>query len=242
MSGSIRNTVRNTISAADPRFVFGSITLSLVVLVFGTVYAPLFLHRYIHMVVGIMWTTTNIFIAFIIGPVLRQMDENSQVNFFRQFTPKVVFLLPMLLILAISIGLPLAIQMRLFTHPIPWLALLFFVNVTGILLIFGWRFNAWTDRRWQTPFVLLVLLSLIGVGMTIRQFQMTTTNMTLTLIDGTLLILNGLGLILANNLRVCSELFSNKPNTSIIVGLALQNTVLARVQIFLQLVIIISVL
>ncbi|MDY7081958.1 MAG: hypothetical protein SXQ77_06015, partial [Halobacteria archaeon] len=102
--------------------------------------------------------------------------------------------------------------------------------------------DVWWDWRWATTFVLTGLTSLIWFVSTLGNFEMATWNMVATLVVGTLLIYNGIGIILPGDIRVGREVGSEDTDKSVISYISKRNTRLARLQLFLQLVIIISVL
>lgn len=242
MAKAVRETMRTVVWQASPAFAAVAAVIAIGVPLYADLAAPFVQHRFIHLVTGILWTGTDLLIGVVIGSVIGRMETPSQVAFLEQFVPKLVFFLPMLLFVAIGSGVPLAMAIKPFPHAAPWLALFVFVNVVGVMLLFGWRFDAWRDDRWRVPFFVATTTLLTPVVLTLPQFGMTSIGMALTLTVGTLLVLNGFGLVLSANLRSCLELQTDDPDESLVVALAQQLSTLARVQVLLQFLIVLSVL
>ncbi|MFB6082957.1 MAG: hypothetical protein ABEJ94_01775 [Halorientalis sp.] len=242
MAKTVREAMRTVVRQAGPGFAVVTAVLAIAVPGYAVTAASLVQHRFVHLVTGILWTGTDLLIGVVVGPVIGRMETPSRIAFLEQFVPRLVFFLPMLLIVAIGSGVPLAMALKPFPHAAPWLALFVFVNVVGVLLLFGWRFDAWHDDRWRVPTFVATTTLLTPVVMTLPQFAMTSTGMVLTLTVGTLLVLNGFGLILSANLRSCLELQADDPDETRIVDLAHQLSTLTRVQVLLQFLIVLSVL
>ena len=63
---------------------------------------------FFHVVSGALWTGIDLFLGFIIGPVLGRMSIPSRVEFSRRFMPKMVLLMPTLVITTMAAGWQLA--------------------------------------------------------------------------------------------------------------------------------------
>lgn len=239
---SVRKSISGLLAAANPAFATAIIGTVITVGLYGFVTSSVFRVRYLHLVLGLLWTGCNLLLGLVIGPTLSELDDRRAAAVYGRTAPRLTLLLPALLILVIGIGLPLAVQMHLFPHAGPWLALFMFLNLTGVLLVFGWRFDAWQDWRWITPVTLVTLASVGLFVATLSQFGMTLRSMLLTLIVGSMILINGLGLILSGNLKASLEARTQDPNTGLIAAIGRQNTALARLQILLQITIILSVL
>ncbi|MFB6198241.1 MAG: hypothetical protein ABEI52_08250, partial [Halobacteriaceae archaeon] len=222
-------------------FVIGTIGVGLGILGFALGDATVQDHRYIHMTIGITWMSVNLFLGLILYPVANQLDEEIRGMLYAHLAPKLTVFLPTLLIVAIGSGLPLAIQMNQFPNPEPWLAIAALVIVIGVSLAFGWQLNAWRDTRWQGIIGLGSVGSIAWVAMTYSQLHGLSGAMLLTLLIGSLAIINGMGLILAGNIRICSMLTSRDPDYGAIATIGQRNVYLARIQVFLLVLIVDSV-
>lgn len=85
-------------------------------------------------------------------------------------------------------------------------------NLSPVLLLLGWRLEAWSDRRWQAVFAVDSVGSLTWVELTIGQFQMPTPVMILTLAIVTVLSVQGFGFLLSGEVRMYLEMTSANPD------------------------------
>lgn len=239
---SVRRSVRRTVDGAGPLYAIAVLGSAVAVLAYGLVAAPVVQARYLHLVLGLLWTGGNLFLGVVVGPALADLDDHRAGAFYARAAPRLGLLLPALLALVVGIGVPLSVRMSLFAHPVPWVALSGFVAGTGILLAFGRRFDAWRDRRWLAALAVVAVASLGGFAATADSFGPVSTSMFLTLLVGTLITIAGLGLILANDVRAVLETRTPDPDLSLVASIGRQNARLARLQILLQLFIVVSVL
>ena len=105
--------------------------------------ANVFLLNYVHIFSSILWTGTDIFMAFLLGPVLRNVSLSTRREVISWLMPKMVFFMPTVSAVTTTAGYFLASKMGLITLSPPtvyWLfAVLIIVTVMmvqglGILL------------------------------------------------------------------------------------------------------------
>jgi uncharacterized membrane protein len=105
--------------------------------------ANIFLLNYVHIFSSILWTGTDIFMAFLLGPVLRNVSLSTRREVISWLLPKMVFFMPTVSAVTTTAGYFLASKMGLITLSSPtvyWLfAVLIIVTVMmvqglGILL------------------------------------------------------------------------------------------------------------
>jgi hypothetical protein len=113
--------------------------------------------NFVHVLFGVMWTGIDVFMGFVVGPVLRKLDMSVRRAFIMGLVPRTLFLMPTLAIVTGTTG---------------W----FLADLVGYLDI-GWPELGWVAAA-------LVILAVLTV--------------------------QGLGILLPTNLRVCLEL--QKPN------------------------------
>lgn len=235
---TVRATVSGLARRANPAFAGGIVVVAVLALGYALTVAPREHHVYIHVMAGLLWTGIDIFMGAVLGPVVGGLDEEQSAAFFERFTPKTTFLLPALALVTIATGLTLAMRVGLFPHAGPWLALFTAVNLVPVLLLLGWRLNAWADRRWQGLFVVATVGSLAWVGLTIGEWQMTTPAIVVTLVLVTLLSVQGFGFLLPGELRMYREMTSEAPDPGVISAIGKQNAMLGGVQGAFQLLLI----
>ncbi|WP_425498612.1 hypothetical protein [Natrinema salinisoli] len=225
---------------ANPAFAVAVVLLPVAALGYALTIATVEQHTYIHVMAGILWTGIDIFIGTVLGPVIGGLDDEQSSAVFQRLTPKTAFLLPSLAFVTIAGGITLAQRIEIFPHAEPWLALFTAANLIPILLLLGWRLNAWDDRRWQVPFALATVGSLVWVASTVGEFAMTEPTVAVALGIVTILSVQGFGFLLPGELRMYREMRSANPDHSVIAAIGQQNAMLGGVQGFFQLLLILD--
>lgn len=236
---TVRGTIGGMAQKANPTFAGAVVAVPVAafgyVLTIGTVQQ----HLFVHVMTGVLWTGIDIFMGLVIGPVIARLDEKSAAGFFARFTPKAAFLLPTLAAVTIFAGITLAIRVGLLPSPDAWLALFTLINLPGPLLLIGWQFRAWGDRRWQAAFGLATVGSTVWVATTIGRLTLPSVTVLAALVIVTVLTLEGFGLILPGEVRVYQEIRSAEPDEGLIRRIGQRNAKLAGVQGVLQFTIIV---
>ncbi|WP_348533565.1 hypothetical protein [Haloarcula laminariae] len=223
---------------ANPAFAVGVVAVSLAALAYATTMASIRHHTYVHVMSGVLWTGTDLFIGAILGPVIGGLDEEESAAVFERLTPKTAFFLPSMAFLTIATGIPLALRLGVFPNAGPWLALFTLANVVPILLLVGWRLDAFGDWRWQLPFAVGTVGSLAWVATTIGAFQMTEPALVVALALVTLLSVQGFGFLMPGEIRIYKQMVSPSPDTAVISAIGQQNAKLGGLQGLVQLVLI----
>ena len=236
------NTVRGTVGGlarrANPAFAAGVVLLSVAALVYAVTMASVQIHTYVHVMTGLLWTGTDLFIGAVLGPAVGGLDEEQSAAVFQRLTPKTSFFLPAMAFATIAGGITLAQRLGLFPHAEPWLALFTAVNLIPVLLLLGWRLDAWRDRRWQAAFAVVTVGSLAWVALTIGSFRMTTPAIVVALGIVTVLSVQGFGFLLPGEIRMYVEMTSEDPDPGVISAIGAQNAKLGGVQGLFQLALI----
>ena len=225
---------------ANPAFAVAVVCLPLAALGYAVTVASVQQHTYVHVMAGVLWTGIDLFMGAVLGPVIGGLDDEESAALFRRLTPKTAFLLPSLALVTIGGGITLAQRLGLFPHAEPWLALFTAANLIPVLLLLGWRLDAWRDRRWQAAFVLATVGSLAWVALTIGEFRMTEPTVAVALGIVTLLSVQGFGFLMPGEIRMYKEMRSPRPDASVIAAIGRQNAMLGGVQGVLQLVLILD--
>ena len=63
-----------------------------------------------HVVGGAMWTSIDLFVGFVVGPILRTMPVPARVEFTKRFMPMMLVLMPTLVTMTLGAGFQLARQ------------------------------------------------------------------------------------------------------------------------------------
>lgn len=71
----------------------------------------LWLLNFIHVFSSLMWTGIDLFMGFVLGPILRRVDVSARREIVRRLTPRTLFLMPTISIIAGTTGWFLAVQL-----------------------------------------------------------------------------------------------------------------------------------
>ena len=119
------------------------VIIPIVAVVVAIVSANLLLLNYIHVFTAILWTGTDIFMAFLLGPVLRNVSLATRKEVISWLMPKMVFFMPIVAAVTTTAGYFLASRMGLITLDPPvvyWISTvlvivsIMFIQGLGILL------------------------------------------------------------------------------------------------------------
>ncbi|MEZ5606091.1 MAG: hypothetical protein R3E52_02915 [Burkholderiaceae bacterium] len=98
---------------------------ALAVMVAATVIGNLWFLNWVHVMSGVLWTGIDLFMGFVIGPILRRVDVPVRKAILTRLTPVTLFLLPTLSIITGTAGWFLAAELGLTRLPWPqfgWIA------------------------------------------------------------------------------------------------------------------------
>src|SRR4029078_7152389 len=70
--------------------------------------------NFLHVSTSLLWTGIDLFMGFVLGPILRRVDVPVRREIVRRLTPKTLFLLPTIAIIGGTTGWDLAVLLR---HP-----------------------------------------------------------------------------------------------------------------------------
>ena len=154
-------------------------------LILAIMTANLLLLNYVHVFTSILWTGTDIFMAFLLGPILRNVSLSTRKEVISWLMPKMVFYMPTVASVTTTAGYFLASKMGLITL--------------------------------ESPIVYWIVTVLIIV---------------------TVMLIQGLGILLPTNVRVYHELRKKEPDMTKIQKLMRRYVKVVATQAFLQFVII----
>jgi hypothetical protein len=119
------------------------VVIPIVALVIAILGSNLLLLNYVHVFTAILWTGTDIFMAFLLGPVLRNVSLSTRKEVIAWLMPKMVFYMPTVAAVTTTAGYFLASKMGLITLNPPvvyWISVvlvivsIMFIQGLGILL------------------------------------------------------------------------------------------------------------
>jgi uncharacterized membrane protein len=119
------------------------VVIPIIAMIVAILSANLLLLNYIHVFTAILWTGTDIFMAFLLGPVLRNVSLATRKEVISWLMPKMVFYMPTVAAVTTTAGYFLASKMGLITLNPPvvyWISAvlvivsIMFIQGLGILL------------------------------------------------------------------------------------------------------------
>jgi hypothetical protein len=116
------------------------VAVALAVMIAAIVIGNIWFLNWVHVMCGVLWTGIDLFMGFVIGPILRSVDIPVRKAIIMRLTPVTLFLLPTLSIITGTAGWFLAVELG-FTQ-LPWPE-------------FGWIVAA---------LVLVTLMAIQGIG------------------------------------------------------------------------------
>ena len=125
------------IQATNPVFIILSVGVPVGPLIYAMnseSFTPL---NYVHIMAGSLWTGIDIYLGFVLGPVLRRLDPGKRVAVFKRLMPRMTFLMPVLVGVTFTSGLELTKRMGL---PLDSPLIIAALVIAGILGIQGLGF------------------------------------------------------------------------------------------------------
>ncbi len=150
------------------------VAASIIILVASIRLQHLWFLNFVHVFTGVLWTGIDLFMGFVVGPILRKMDLDTRRAFLTRLMPRMLFLMPTLAMVTTTAGWYMASQLGFFSLGFPefwWvvaaLAIVSILTVQGIgillpvnlRILFEFKKDAPdTDRigRWMRTYVRVV--------------------------------------------------------------------------------------
>jgi len=237
---SVRGTIRGMGNRANPAFAAGAVAVPILALAYVLTMGTRTQHTYVHVMAGVLWTGIDLFMAAVLGPVIGGLDVDARADIFQRFTPKMTFLMPILALVTIIGGITLSFRLEYIwtVDPDPWLALMNFAIVVPALLLIGYQFRAFDDRRWQAVFAVAAVASVAYLAVSLPELAIARPVLLLTL--GIIVILSvlGFGVLMPGEVLMYKEMTSPEPDTQRIADIGMRNAKLAGIQGVFQLSII----
>lgn len=232
-----RRGVGGLAQQANPAFAVLAVAVPVGALAGALLSGEIRLLNYVHVMAGVVWTGIDLFMGLVIGPTLAGLDPEGRAGFFKRFTPKMTFLMPILSLVTIGGGIVLAQRLGYFPNAGPWLALLGAAHLPLIPLIAA-QFGALRDRRTLAILGVATLGTAALLAETLPAFAMADPWIIAALVIVTLLSLVGFGFLLPGEIKIYFEIISDEPDVEEIGRVGLRNARLSGVQGALQLSII----
>jgi uncharacterized membrane protein len=80
------------------------VALALAIMIFSIVNGHLWLLNFVHVFCGLLWTGIDLFMGFMLGPILRAVDISARKAVLLRLTPRTLFLMPTLAVMTGTTG------------------------------------------------------------------------------------------------------------------------------------------
>lgn len=131
-------TLSVIVQLGNPVFIILAVVLPNAAFGVAMALGSLMLLNYVHIMTGALWTGIDLFMGFVIGPLLGSMEPKQRAEVFKRLIPKMTFLMPMLSGVTIIAGIQLAKQLGMWNFDNPWIIAA--LIITGVLIIQGFGF------------------------------------------------------------------------------------------------------
>ncbi len=148
-------------SAPLPRIRFRNliwVALAILVLIAAIALDEPWLLNFVHVIAGLLWTGIDLFMGFVIGPILRQLDLGARRAVITRLMPRMLFLMPTLAAVTTTAGWFLAKQGGYLALPFPalwWviaaLAVVTVLTVQGFGILLPINIKVFLQMRKESP-------------------------------------------------------------------------------------------
>lgn len=109
-------TAQSATAVATPKSLIqwpyaGYACVALAVMVVAIVWGNLWFLNFVHVSASLLWTGIDLFMGFVLGPILRRVDVPVRREIVTRLTPKTLFLMPAVSIIGGTTGWFLAVQL-----------------------------------------------------------------------------------------------------------------------------------
>lgn len=134
------STASTATAATDytPRIYWSNliwVALALTIMVWAILSGDLWYLNFVHVVTGLLWTGIDLFMGFVIGPILRRVEFPVRRAIVSRLMPKMIFLMTTLSVIAPTAGWFLAVQLGFLDLEFP--ELWWFIAALVITTIMG---------------------------------------------------------------------------------------------------------
>ncbi len=132
--------------------------LAIAVMVVTIVLRNFRLINFVHVLAGLLWTGTDLFMGFVLGPIMRRLDMQSRRNVILRLMPKMVFYMPTLAIITPTAGFYLASMMGYLNVGYPeywWMiavyVILAILTIQGLGILLPTNLRVYFEMRKENP-------------------------------------------------------------------------------------------
>jgi hypothetical protein len=134
------------------------VALALAVMVAAILSGSRFFLNFVHVFSGILWTGIDLFLGFVLGPILRKVDFHTRREIAIRLTPRTLFLMPTLAVLTGTTGWYLVVMLGFNSLPWPeygWVAaaltLITLMTIEGLFILLPANLRVCLELMKPTP-------------------------------------------------------------------------------------------
>ena len=133
VTGRGRGTLGAIVELANPVFIALAVGVPFGAYLVAALSGNYYILKYVHILTGAFWTGIDLFMGFVLGPVLGALSPKDRTAVFKQLMPKMTFLMPTLAIVATTAGIQDAQRLGMFSPDFPWaLAITALLTLQGV--------------------------------------------------------------------------------------------------------------
>ena len=134
------------------------VALALAVMVAAILSGSRFLLNFVHVFSGILWTGIDLFLGFVLGPILRKVDFHTRREIAIRLSPRTLFLMPTLAVLTGTTGWYLVVMLGF--NGLPWpeygwvaaaLTLITLMTIEGLFILLPANLRVCLELMKPTP-------------------------------------------------------------------------------------------
>ena len=131
------STVAAIFQLGNPTFIVCAVVLPNAALALAMALGSLMLLNFVHIMTGALWTGIDLFMGFVIGPLLGTMAPQQRAEVFKRLIPRMTFLMPMLGSVALFSGYFLAQRFGLLKFDNAWIVAALIIAAALVIQGFG---------------------------------------------------------------------------------------------------------
>lgn len=134
------------------------VLLAIAIMVVVIVLRDFRLINFVHVLAGLLWTGTDLFMGFVLGPIMRRLDMQSRRDVILRLMPKMVFYMPTLAIITPTAGFYLASMMGYLNVGFPqywWMVAVYVIlavlTIQGLGILLPTNLRVYFEMRKEKP-------------------------------------------------------------------------------------------
>ncbi len=134
------------------------VLIPLAIMIAAIISHVLWFINFVHVLGGILWTGTDLFMGFMIGPIMRRISIKARREIILRLMPKMLFYMPLLSIVTVTAGWYMAEWLGFFSLPYPYiwwliaaLAIVAVLTLQGLGILLPTNLKIYFEMRKEKP-------------------------------------------------------------------------------------------